>query len=63
MPYYGDIGAGSSNTTWQALLGVGYRFAWGDAVFVVRSLSYNFTDSSELDVRMIGPALGASFRF
>ncbi len=43
MPYYADIGAGSSNSTWQALLGVGYRFAWGDVVFVVRSLSYNFT--------------------
>ena len=34
MPYHGYIGAGSSNTTWQALLGVGYRFAWGDAVRV-----------------------------
>ena len=63
MPYYGDVGAGSSNSTWQAMLGVGYRFAWGDVVFVVRSLSYNFTDSSQLDVRMTGPALGASFRF
>jgi hypothetical protein len=63
MPFYGDIGAGSSNSTWQALLGAGYRFGWGDLVFVVRSLSYNFTDSSQLDVRMTGPALGASFRF
>jgi hypothetical protein len=63
MPYYADIGAGSSNSTWQAMLGVGYRLAWGDVVFVVRSLSYNFTDSSQLDVRMTGPALGASFRF
>jgi hypothetical protein len=62
MPYYADIGAGSSNTTWQALLGVGYRFAWGDAVFVVRSLRYNF-DDNQLEMRMIGPALGASFRF
>jgi len=63
MPYYGDIGAGSSNSTWQAMLGLGYRFGWGDLVFVVRSLSYNFTDSSQLDLRMTGPALGASFRF
>lgn len=63
MPYYADIGAGSNNSTWQAMLGVGYRFGWGDVVFVVRSLSYNFTDSSQLDVRMTGPALGASFRF
>jgi hypothetical protein len=63
MPYYADIGAGSSNSTWQAMLGVGYRFAWGDVVFVVRSLSYNFNDSSQLDLRMTGPALGASFKF
>ncbi len=62
MPYYADIGAGSSNTTWQALLGVGYRLAWGDVVFVVRSLRYDF-DDKQLEMRMIGPALGASFRF
>jgi len=63
MPYYADIGAGSSNSTWQALLGVGYRFGWGDLVLVVRSLSYNFTDNTDLNVRMTGPALGASFSF
>jgi hypothetical protein len=62
MPYYADIGGNSSNWTWQAMLGVGYHFHWGDAVFVVRSLSYNF-NGNELDLRMTGPALGASFRF
>ena len=64
MPYYADIGGATSNFTWQALLGVGYRFGWGDVVFVVRSLSYNFdSKDSQLDMRMTGPALGASFKF
>ena len=64
MPYYADVGGATSNFTWQALLGVGYRFGWGDVVFVVRSLSYNFdSKDNQLDMRMTGPALGASFRF
>ena len=29
VPYYADIGTGSSNWTWQALLGLGYSFGWG----------------------------------
>ena len=62
MPYYADIGAGSTNWTWQAALGAGYRFGWGDVVFNMRSLSY-YTDDSQLVLRMTGPALGATFRF
>jgi hypothetical protein len=62
MPYYADIGTGSNNWTWQALLGVGYRFGWGELSLVVRSLSYNFNDD-KLDLRMTGPALGATFAF
>lgn len=62
MPYYADIGAGSSNWTWQALLGVGYAFDWGDVSLSVRSLSYNF-DKNDADLRMTGPVLGASFHW
>ena len=62
MPYYADIGTGSNNWTWQAILGVGYRFGWGELTFVVRSLSYYF-DNDKLDLRMTGPALGATFSF
>lgn len=61
MPYYADIGGSSTNWTWQAALGVGYHFGWGDTVLLVRSLSYNFSD--ELDLRMTGPMLGATFKF
>jgi hypothetical protein len=62
MPYYADIGAGSNNWTWQALVGVGYRFGWGDLVLSLRSMSYDF-DNDVRDVRMTGPAIAASFKF
>ena len=62
MPYYADIGTGSSNWTWQALLGLGYSFGWGDVSLSIRSLSYEFNDN-DADLRMTGPALGVSFRW
>ncbi len=62
MPYYADIGAGSSNWTWQAILGVGYQFKWGNLLLVVRSLSYEL-DNNKLDLRLTGPGLGATFTF
>ena len=61
MPYYADIGGASNNWTWQAALGVGYHLTWGDAVLLVRSLSYDVND--KLDLRMTGPVLGVTFKF
>ena len=65
LPYYLDIGAGNySNWTWQGWAGVGYRFDWGDVMLVYRNLSYSTTgDESLEDLRMAGPALGATFRW
>lgn len=62
MPYYFDVGAGDSDLTWQALLGVGYRFGWGDVSLSIRSLSYQFGEH-DTDLRLTGPALGFSFRW
>ena len=62
MPYYADIGVGDSNWTWQAILGLGYRFDWGDVTLAVRSLSYEF-DDNDIDLRMTGPALGFGFQW
>jgi len=59
MPYYLDVGTGSSNWTWQALLGVGYAFGWGDINLSIRSLSYDFNDKYDADLRMTG----ATFRW
>jgi hypothetical protein len=63
LPYYLDVGTGSSNWTWQALLGVGYAFDWGDVNLSIRSLSYDFDSERDADLRMTGPTLGATFRW
>lgn len=62
VPYYADIGTGDSELTWQALVGIGYSFGWGDLSLSIRSLSYEF-DKNDADLRMTGPALGVSFRW
>jgi hypothetical protein len=62
MPYYLDVGAGDSDLTWQALLGVGYRYGWGAVTLSIRSLSYEFNEQ-KTDLRLTGPALGVSFRW
>jgi hypothetical protein len=64
FPYYADIGTGSSDLTWQALAGIGYRFSWGDAKLVYRYLKYDLDDNNLLqDLDISGPVLGIGFRF
>ena len=64
MPYYLDIGSGSDNTTWQAMIALGYRYGWGDVTLALRNLSYDFTGRGEgIDTRFTGLALGATFHF
>lgn len=60
VPYYLDLGTGDSELTWQAMLGVGYRFDWGSANLSIRSLSYEF-DEADARLRFTGPSLGVSF--
>lgn len=62
MPHYLDVGTGSSNWTWQAALGAGYRFDWGDITLALRSQSYEF-DENDANLRFTGPVLGATFRW
>lgn len=62
MPYYLDVGTGSSNWTWQGILGAGYRFDWGDITLALRSISYDF-DKDDADFRFTGPGLGVGFRW
>jgi hypothetical protein len=64
VPYYLDIGWGSSSPTWQAILGVGYAFKWGDALLSYRYLAYDQGDNKLFqDFRFGGPLLGITFRF
>lgn len=66
LRYYADIGTGESDMTWQALLGLGYGFSWGDLFVDYRHLDYDFGDVSGLDdltISLSGPTFGATFRF
>jgi len=64
MPYEADIGWGNNNWTWNALLGLGYKFDWGDIVFAYRNLSYDQTAGQPIqNMRMTGPLLGVSFHW
>ena len=64
IPYYGDIGTGSSDVTWQVAGGVGYGFDWGDVMLLYRHLEYDQGDDELLkDVAFSGGMLGVNFRF
>ena len=64
IPWYLDIGTGSSTTTWQALAGIGYSLKWFDVQFSYRSL---FVDQGHdklvQNMRFSGPTIGATFHF
>jgi len=63
-PYYVDVGAGDSDLTWQASLGVGYRWGWGDIHLDYRYLDYDQGDNALVQgMTLDGPSLGATFRF
>jgi hypothetical protein len=64
VPYELDGGAGSNNKSWNGLVGVGYRFDWGDLVLAYRNLYYSMNDDRLIqNTRLTGPAVGASFRW
>ncbi len=64
VPYYGDIGTGNSQLTWQAMAGLGYAFHWGEIIGGWRYLDYQFKSDSKIDsMNMNGPMLGAAFRW
>lgn len=64
MPYYADIGAGSSELTWQAMLGVTYSYGWGEFGLVYRHLEWQQGDEELVQkLAFDGPALSATFHF
>jgi hypothetical protein len=64
LPYYLDIGTGSSDYTWQAMAGIAYGFSWGGVQLVYRHLYYDQKENKLVqNMRFTGPALGISFRF
>jgi hypothetical protein len=64
VPYYVDIGTGSSNLTWQAVAGIGYAFRWGEVVAAWRYLDYDFKSGAKIEsLKLNGPAFGVAFRW
>jgi hypothetical protein len=64
MPYHLDVGTGQSDSTYQIIGGIGYKYNWGDLKFVYRHMQWNMdSDSSIADINFSGPVLGATFHF
>ena len=64
LPYEADVGDGDKNWQYNAILGVGYHFRWGDIALAVRNLTYQTTGSQFIEkVRFTGPVFGATFRW
>ena len=64
VPWYVDIGTGTSRFTWQAFAGASYAFGWGELLFAWRHLGLQDQDREVFRrVTLGGPTLGATFRF
>jgi hypothetical protein len=64
VPFYFDLGTGDSDLTWQAMLGFGYSFGWGDLCVAWRYMDYDLDSGGAItDLNFNGPALGATFRW
>jgi hypothetical protein len=63
-PYYVDVGTGQSDLTWQAMVGIGYTFSWGEVLAAYRRLDYRFDSTSGLkDLSFSGPGIAFGFRW
>jgi len=64
IPYYFDMGTGSSALTWQGMLGIAYSWKVVSLTLTYRYLYYDQKDDKLIqDMRFSGPALGVMFRF
>jgi len=64
VPWYFDVGTGTSRYTYQAMAGAGYRFGFGDVSLAYRHLQYKFGDDFGVkELTFSGPVVGATFRF
>jgi hypothetical protein len=64
IPYYIDIGMGTSELTWEGMVGLGYGFKWIDIIAAYRHLYYDMDDEGLIqELQFSGPAMGLTFRF
>ena len=64
VPYYFDVGAGDSDRTSNAMVGLSREYGWGDLVIAYRHLDYD-QDANDLlqGLSFSRPAIGARFSF
>ena len=67
VPFYVDVGGGSSNTqvTSQQLFGIGKAYDWGETTLAFKNLYYKQKSqgSATADLNMYGAVMGVTFRF
>jgi hypothetical protein len=64
VPWYLDVGTGQSDLTWQGIVGVGYKYGWGDVYAVWRYLDYKMASGKKIeDLDANGGAIGVAFRW
>jgi hypothetical protein len=64
LPYYLDVGGGSSSMTSQGMAGIGREYKWGEVLLAYRYLTYRMGgDKLVEDLTFSGPGIGANFRF
>jgi hypothetical protein len=64
MPYELDGRVGSNSSGWNGIIGVGYRYSWGEVILAFRNLYLSMNDDKLIkNTRLAGPALGVSFRW
>jgi hypothetical protein len=64
LPFYLDVGAGDSKSTWQAAAGVGYTYKWGDLSLLWRYIDYDMKSGKRIEsANLSGPMIGATFRW
>ncbi len=66
VPFYADAGKGpgSNNTTWQALLGVGNAYSWGDVTLAYRAMYFDLNSHvGTTKFLNAGPQISATVNF
>ncbi len=64
VPFYLDVGSGSSKVTWQAFSGVGYQSGRFGVSIAYRHLAFDQRSSAKVQKLVLGgPILAANFSF
>jgi hypothetical protein len=64
IPFYGDVGGGGSDLTYQVSGGIGYQAGWADLSLGWRYLAFNQSSANAVkSLSLNGPYLAATFKF